>query len=59
MGAWWGAAGVLLGYNAVAHRRGKPMACHHIRSLSVRDKAFAVLVWLWLGQHVFLTKGES
>lgn len=58
MGAWYAAAGVLLGYNALAARRGTPHACQSVRNLTPEDKTMAVLVWLWLGIHVFRDKAD-
>ncbi len=54
MGAWWGAAGVLLSYNAWAKRNGKPYACDHLRALDAMDKTVAIGTYLWLGAHVFI-----
>lgn len=54
MAGWWGAAGVLVAYNAWARRNGKPYACDHLRALDPMDKAAAVFAYGWLGAHVFL-----
>jgi hypothetical protein len=54
MAGWWGAAGVIVAYNAWAKRNGKPYACDHLRALDLMDKTMAVSAYLWLGAHVFV-----